>query len=200
MKKQTIAIDIDDVIADSTESLRVVVNQRNGINLTREHYSVPGDYWGYYERVWHTHKVDASLDALEEEMVLDQSHVPLLAGAAFAIGELSKKFHIVLITARNPRWEQATKIWLQSKFEDFSPDLYFVKNHREADSKSKGEICKDLGVSWLIDDNVGHCQSAIEHGADAVLFGDYGWHHDAPVGLKRCKDWQSVLEFFDARG
>jgi 5'(3')-deoxyribonucleotidase len=199
---KTIAIDIDDVIADSTEALRQLVNERFGAELTAEHYQVPDDYWGYYERVWQTHGIadQVSLTALEDEMVIDQSRMPLLARASFAIGELSKKFHIVLITSRDPSWEPATKRWLREKFDSFAPELYFVRNHKEADSKTKGEVCKDLEVAWLIDDNVEHCKSALDQGVEAVLFGEYGWHHAAPAGLDRCKDWPAVLEYFDARG
>ena len=38
---------------------------------------------------------------------------------------------------------------------------------------------------------------AVEKGVDAVLFGSYGWQHEAPEHLPRCKDWPAVLEFFD---
>jgi hypothetical protein len=63
---------------------------------------------------------------------------------------------------------------------------------------TKGQICKKLGASYLIDDNVGHCEKAIEEGVSAVLFGEYGWHGDAPDKLVRCKDWPAVLEYFDS--
>jgi glycerol uptake facilitator-like aquaporin len=55
-----------------------------------------------------------------------------------------------------------------------------------------------LGASWLIDDNPEHCLSAIAHGIETVLFGEYGWHFNAPEHLTRCKDWRAVLEYFDA--
>lgn len=50
--RQKIAIDVDDVIADATESVRLVANSYPGINLTPDNYrSVEAEYWGYYTEV-----------------------------------------------------------------------------------------------------------------------------------------------------
>lgn len=197
MKKGIIAIDIDDVIADGTGSLIGVVNAHTGAELTRKHYLVPGDYWGYYERVWEEHGLEVDFAALNTDMVIDQSHVPLLPGAAFALAELSKQYDLVVITARNPSWEQATLKWLGQNCPDIFRKVLFVGGHSEA-TKTKGQLCAEVGASWLIDDNVEHCSSATEKGVKAVLFGEYGWHHKAPKDLPKCRDWQAVLEYFNA--
>lgn len=197
---KTIAFDIDDVIADGTEIIRVAVNDRFGLSLTAEDYNVEGDYWGYYERVWQSHGLDLELPEVEGDMADDQSHVPLLAGAAVALTELSRRFKIVLITSRDARWEQATKNWLKQHFADAIVEVYFAKSPRyTTGTKTKGELCRDLGASWLVDDNPEHCLSAIEHGIDAVLFGNYGWHYKAPDHLVRCKDWPAVVDYFDGK-
>lgn len=44
MSKETIAIDVDDVLANSTEAFRIVVNERFGINLSPEDYQIEADY------------------------------------------------------------------------------------------------------------------------------------------------------------
>lgn len=199
MAKKKIAIDIDDVIADSTESLRIVTNKRTGSNLSKEHFKIPGDYWGYYERVWQIHGIDKhiSFEELDDEMIEDQSHVPLLPGASFALMELSKSFEVYLLTSRNKAWENATRQWLDDNgFKDFK-ELHFTESYKK--SKSKGEICSSLGISWLVDDNPEHCQSAVSHGVEAILFGEYGWHHKSTEGLKRCKSWPEVLEYFNGK-
>ena len=65
--------------------------------------------------------------------------------------------------------------------------------------KTKGELCQELNVSWLIDDNPEHCLSAVDAGVEAILFGEYGWHHEAPMHLTRCKDWPSVVDYFNEK-
>lgn len=196
--KKVIAIDIDDVIADSTEAFRKRVNEHTGANLQPHHYKVQGEYWGYYERVWAEHGIELNQDEMDAEMIIDQSRISLLPGAGFAISELSKKHKVVIVTARDPRWEEATRKWLQKHFGKDAPRLYFSEAHRKFSSQTKGQICKDLGASWLIDDNVNHCQTAQDEGVQPVLFGSYGWHYDVPEDFPRCRDWQAVLEYFDA--
>jgi FMN phosphatase YigB (HAD superfamily) len=199
MKRRIIAIDIDDVIAHSSEAFRLRVNKYTGADLTREHYSVEGDYYGYYERVWEAHGLGDKInfDVFEEEMAEDQSHVPLLPGAAFAIGELSKRFDIILVTARNPAWEKATLKWVKKHFGSTFSSVHFAGKYYDENQQTKGELCKSMGANWLIDDNPEHCQSAVDAGLEAILFGDYGWHYKAGPHLTRCKDWPAVLDYFD---
>jgi 5'(3')-deoxyribonucleotidase len=199
--KPIIAVDIDDVIPESTEAFRKVVNAHAGFDLRPEHYKIEGSYWGYYDQVWKTHGVAELVDRdqLMHQMHVDQSHVPLLPGSAYAIGRLQQNFTIVLVTARDPKWQGATSNWLSEQFGTSVPALYFSEAHRGVEgSKTKGEICRELGAQWMIDDNPGHCQTVLDCGVTAILFGEYGWHIDIPVGTVRCKDWQVVLEYLDA--
>jgi 5'(3')-deoxyribonucleotidase len=201
MKLPLIAIDIDDTIADSTESVRLLANMRTGANITPAAYRVAGDFWGYYERVWATHGITGKIiyNDLAAEMIVDQSHIPLLPGALMAIKQLAQRYAIVLITARDQNCEAATRRWLAQQFPGLDVEVYFAASHHNIRAKTKGQICKDLGAEVLIDDNVEHCESALEESIDAILFGEYGWHSHAGEHLARCKDWQAVLEYFDAR-
>lgn len=200
MSKPVIAIDIDDVIADSTESVRLSVNKKLGTELRHEHYRIPADYWDYYETVWATHGLSdkISYEDHSEEMTTNQSDVTLLPGAQFAISELAKRFDLVLITARDPRWQDATKAWLKVNFKDsVFKALHFAGSNKIKGVKTKGEQAVEVGASWLIDDNPDNCQTALDAGVEVILFGDYGWHYKAPVNMTRCKDWPAVLEYFE---
>lgn len=201
MNRQLIAVDIDDVIADSTESVRLLANERTGSNLKKDHYRIPGEYWDYYERVWRQHDLHdkVSLQELGQEMVVDQLHVPLLAGAEYGVSILLERHEVILMTSRDPAWEAATTKWIKHHFGNRCPKIYFARNHKDVSEKTKGELCKDLGVNWLIDDNVEHCLSALKVGVGAILFGEYGWHKDRPKELEHCKDWPTVIEFFDGK-
>ena len=201
MKRRIVAIDIDDVIAAGTDSFRRRINETMGINLTESHYSVPGDYWGYYERVWEINGInqaDVPRAKIDAEMEIDQSHVPLLPGASFAVAQLAKRFDIAIVTACNLNWENATLAWLTSHFGEVFIDVHFAGNSSGKASKSKGQLCREVGAEWLIDDNPEHCMSAIKEGLQPILFGEYGWHHDAPPDLRKCNNWPAVLEYFDA--
>lgn len=200
--KKTIAIDIDDVLADSTDALRLTVNNKLGIQLEPHHYKVNGPYWQYYEHVWENNGLNDKIKhtELEADMINDQSHVVPVVGSIDALRKLSKNYNIVLVTARNPLWNKATRVWLDSHFKGSFIDLHVLGNHKIVESpRSKGEVCAEVGASWLVDDNPQHCLSAVDYGVDAILFGEYGWHFDAPDHLSRCKDWPAVLEYFDGQ-
>lgn len=201
MSKKIIAIDIDDVIADSTESFRLRINELLSVDLKKEHYRIEGDHWGYYERVWRIHGLEGkvSMDDFDKEMMVDQSHVPLLPNALYATSELTNRYEIVLITSRNRAWEKSTLKWLKSHFGDSFSGVHFAGNKDDSESRTKGQLCREVGASWLIDDNLDNCQSAINEGVEAILFGDYGWHVNVRKGTTRCKDWLAVLEYFDER-
>ena len=199
--KQTIAIDIDDVIAATNEAMRLWANKNSGVELTAEQYVVPGnDYWGYYERIWAEHGVADQLDfdVFEGELIKDQAQVPLIASASLVIEELQKKYHIILVTSRNPALEAGTRVWLKEHL-DGDIELYFAKNGRMNIGRSKGELCKELGAFMLIDDNIEHCQSAIDNGIEAIVFGEYGWQNAHVEGAVKCRDWPAVLDYFNGR-
>lgn len=195
--KPLIAIDIDDTIAASTESIRLLANKKTGASLSPEAYQAKGEYWGYYERVWEANDLGGQVhySDFEKEMVVDQSQVPLLPSAGFAVAELSKRYDIVLITARDKTWEEATRRWLTENFPGRTIDVHFTAAHKDERSMTKGQLCRHLGATVLIDDNVEHCQSALDEGIEAILFGQYGWQHAAPRGMRRCLDWPAVLEY-----
>lgn len=197
--KPTIAIDIDDVISQSTESLRLEVNKRLNINLQPGHYAVPGTYIGYYDKVWESNGLTGriTLEDLSPQMVTDQSHMLVMEGSQEVLGKLSGAYRLVVLTARSVSWAPATKRWLNSHFSDIFEQVYFMEYRR--DKQTKGQLCADLNIKWLIDDNVGHVCSALDSGVNGVLFGDYGWHRgvEIPDTITRCVGWDNVLEYFD---
>lgn len=200
-KKVHIAIDIDDVISATSEATRLWANQKAAVDLQPHHYYVDEDYWAYYNRIWATHNLDDRLkfEDFLDELVEDQAHVPLVAGAAFAITQLHDHYDITLITARSAVLEPATRAWIAEHF-DFPIEVYFSANPLTGDGvKTKGELCRELGITILIDDNIDNCQSAIDYGVEAILFGDYGWNTREVKQATRCNDWPAVLEYLNER-
>lgn len=203
MSKITIAIDIDDVLADSTDLLRRFVNERHAVSLQEHHYRVKGPYWGYYEMVWRNHDIngDGIMDEFHKVYAFDQSGVAPINGAAEALARLKGRFRLIAISARAAEQQLATERWLSDKFENVFEAVSCLDVHRNP-GLSKGEACRIAGAEYLIDDNIDHCKSALDRQIQGILFGDYGWHDDSlmPDGVVRCRDWYAVLEYFDGQG
>lgn len=200
MTKPIIAIEVDDVLAHSTESLRQVVNAKTGAQLQPEHFQVPGPYWGYYERLWENHGLadKVTMEELSPQMAKDQSHVPVYLGASKALKSLAKSFELIIVTARNSEWEKATHVWLDSNFPGMFTKVVFGGGKYHDENITKGDLCAKIGASYLIDDNVEHCISAADREITPILFGRYGWHVDVPEDMIRCKTWKEVERYFDA--
>src|SRR5580765_2247628 len=113
MDKPIIAIDVDDVLTQGIESLRIEVNKRLGINLQPEHYSIAGEYGSYLDEVWQQHGLAGriSLAQLSPQMETDQSHILPAKGAVSALHRLKTRHQLVVVTAREQSWKQATLVW-----------------------------------------------------------------------------------------
>lgn len=198
MGRPIIAIDIDDVLTEGIDSLRQEVNRRLGIQLSLDDYRVrDGEYDGYFDRVWERHGIAGKIDLTElgKQMEVDQSHISPTEGAKAALERLAKHFELIVITDRYERWKSVTLKWLDANYSGIFSAIYF----RREMALSKGELCVQLGVAWLVDDNVDHARTALEKGVGVILFGSYGWHANVPEGVVQCEDWRAVEEFLNER-
>ncbi len=200
--KQTIAVDVDDVLFDEHQSVRLFINNTHGLDLTPEHYNIEAPYWGYWESVWGVGK--------EEGRKRYQSYVasgvkaePLVVpGAIEAIGVLKKKYDLVVITSREDTTIELTRAWLSEHFPQTFKSVEFVAAWSTDRKASKAAIAKEIGASYLIDDGLQHCQAAAEAGIHALLFADHGYSRSYKGGnprITRVYNWQEVQEFFNAR-
>lgn len=199
-KKPIIAIDIDDVLADTTDVLRIFVNNKHKRNLQSHHYHVKtGIYWGHYEKVWENHDIngDGIIDEFHASYVSDQSHVPAITGAVESLQEMHKNFQLIAISSRSTEMQDATERWLKDRFNSQFDSVICI-GHGKKSKITKGQACKNLGARYLIDDNIGHCEDALKHNVQPVLFGDYGWHDSNQIrdNYIHCKNWQEVVEYF----
>jgi 5'(3')-deoxyribonucleotidase len=202
MKKPIIAVDIDDVLASSTDALRVAVNNRLGVTLPPEAYMIESDYWGYYDAVWEANGLSGriSLDELDAQMRKDQSHIAPMPGAFAALSQMQNDYDFIVVTARSSKWAAATHAWLQANFPDIFHEVIFAEGLEGIREKSKGDLCLEAGAHWLIDDNIEHALSALELGVLVVVFGEYGWHYKGiPDGVVACKNWLDIGGYFSAR-
>ena len=196
--KQTIAIDVDDVLVPTTDAMREFVNKTFGTNLTEEDYKQPGPYRQYFEHVWQVtpeeglRRYNSFIEA--GELVRAQP----VKDAIEVIAELEKKYNLVIVSARGDKQMEMTHQWLDAHFPEVFKGVHFQSAWYNDPTKTKAAICKEIGADYLIDDNSEHCFLAQKEGITALLFGDYGYNNDEmSKGLKRVLNWQEVKEYFN---
>lgn len=200
--KKTIAVDVDDVLADEKEDVRKFINKRYNLRHTPEDYMIEAPYGRYFEKVWGVDS-EKGLEMYEAyfNAGIKAKHKPV-AGAVEAISKLKKKYNFVVVTSRGDRSFEFTLSWLEEHFPKVFEEVAFVPLWSKDKEVTKAVICKEIGASYLIDDNAEHCNLAQEAGVQAFLFGEYGWNRNVEVGknVVRIRNWREVVEYFDEQG
>ena len=195
MKKPIIAVDMDDVLAQHAEAFVAFSNANYGTKLTKDTYD---ETWANFWKVeWE-----------EIERRAKEFHTPegtfsyaKIEAAEPVLQALRGKYELVIVTARSENVIKATYAWLDKHFPDVFSDVHFVPIWVPNNTVTKAQICQQIGAEYLIDDVLRHCNLAAQGGIQALLFGDYNWNkgETEPI-VRRVKDWQAVLEYFDGLG
>lgn len=198
MGKKTIAVDVDDVLAAEAEFVVAYSNEHWGHQLSMDDYS---ENWG---AMWNTDWDEV----VRRADVLHQSDIVMmykaLEGARDVLEELAKKYKLVILTSRRKIVQAETAKWLNQNFGDLFEEVHYTGFWDSQEEKghllTKGQLSKDIGADYLIDDQPKHCLAAAEVGVKTILFGEYSDSKkltETRSGISRCKDWQSVRKYFD---
>lgn len=194
--KPTIAVDIDDVIVAESEFIVGYSNKHWGHALSLEDYD---EHWSQMWGVDHD-ETERRADILHSLGITSAYRV--LEDAHDALNKLSRNFRLIILTSRRKKISDETLNWLEKNFSDLFEEVHFTGFWDEPTEGShlltKGELSKQIGADYMIDDQVKHCVAAAEAGVKCVLFGEYAHaqNADIPDGVTRCKNWKEVLEYF----
>lgn len=197
-RRKTIAIDIDDVLADNASGFVEFSNQRWGTNLTPDQYD---EHWA---KIWKVdnEETERRANIFHESGVLkayyhDDSALPVLR-------RLSQDFRLLVITSRRLQTKGDTVAWIHQHYPDIFTDetIHFAgiwdKVSDQSIALTKASLVDALGVDYLIDDQLKHCLAVAATGKRALLFGDYTWNRVAelPDGIARVASWRAIEEHF----
>jgi len=197
MTKPTIAIDIDEVLADYAAEFVVMSNKLWSTNFTAD------DYHEDWLTLWGVDLDEAV--ARGQAMLDDRMHERLRHDdkAVDVLAKLAQNYNLIVLTARNLATKELTLEWLKRHYPMILPgsvNFAGIWDNPKPDAvhQTKGSIARQLGVEYLIDDQLKHCLAAHEHGIKSLLFGDYRWNQadDLPKGVTRVSNWHAVEEYF----
>ncbi len=195
--KPIIAVDIDEVLFPLVPDLIKYVDKAHKVKLAQS------DFVKYnLEEIWEGDPAEA-IQIFEKYKKQVSIEVAPIAGATEALGELAKSYEIIVMTSRDSTVEKVTHDWLNTHFPEIFTQVHLLGNRKDSVSwQRKSEVCKELGVGYLIDDHLYNIIETSEVGISTLLFGDYPWNQIAnlPAGVTRVRDWSEVLEYFDGRG
>jgi len=196
MSKQTIAVDVDDVLADHFKALISWSNKniRSNIKIS--------DYGSHYSQLWNLPFDEAEIHTLAFHNSGVFKNFEVIEGAYEALSNLHEVYDLVVVTARRNIVIDESLEWINRFYPDIFSDVHFVPVWEPGSKVTKAELCREIGANYLIDDMPAHCVSAANSGIEALLFGDYAWNkfdETLPERLTIVNNWQEVLEYFDVK-
>jgi len=195
--RKIIAVDIDDVIFPLVPSLINYLDTEHEVKLTAE------DFISYdLRKVWSGGPEEAEIIFEQYKLKADVEVAPL-KGAKKALKQLSKRYEVIVMTARDISGKDRTETWILRHFPEIFKDVHILGNKKDSEKwRPKAEVCKELGVYYLVDDNINNVLETASLGINTILFGNYPWNQmeSLPENVTRLTNWQEVLRFFDEQG
>jgi 5'(3')-deoxyribonucleotidase len=197
--KPLIVIDVDEVLAVNAAGFVEYSNKRWDTHLTVDDYH---EHWG---ELWEVDEEETEKRAIEYHLSGTIQKLNTIANAQLVLKKLSVRYDMVVLTSRRKLIEKETKDWINDNFPKVFSEVRLAGIWDEiADNRmsmTKADHLVQLGAQYFIDDQPRHCYAAAEVGVKTLLFGDYHWNRGLklPKGVTWVKDWQEVLEYFDAK-
>lgn len=194
MTKIKIAIDLDDTLVPTVELLVKEMFKDKSFPAFNGYQSIKD--FSYEEEISLYQYIRATLnkqDIADFKPIVDSVSV---------INNLSTNFELFIITARSTDVEKHTTAWIEHHYPNIFKEIIFSKYIVEGTFvKTKGEICKELGISLIVDDNLEYIIDCDKHGIKTILFdceGNYAWSKgEISKNTVVAKTWKEVLEIIE---
>lgn len=189
MEKKKIGIDLDDVVFEFVKFLIAKYKNKFGKKILFE------DFVSYhFAEVWHLN-LSETIDFFKKIMTKESTeNLELCEFAKESIFDLSSKYEIYFITSRI--FPEGTLESLNKHFSDISFELIFSSNpYAKTNGKTKGQICKELEIDFMIEDSKEHSEICASDGIKTFLL-DKPWNKDVEENenIIRVKNWKEILE------
>jgi uncharacterized HAD superfamily protein len=189
MNKIKIGIDIDEVVAEFMKKYFEFHNKKNNTSLVLENLR----NYHLWECGIHNSKEESIKDVLEFQNSADFDDIELIDGAKEGINFLSENYEIFFITSRPSILKEKTEIFFRNNFPN--NNFQFIFSGEIYGGKSKSDICEDLGVQFMIEDNAEYALSCAKNQIKTFLL-EKPWNknYENHNNLIKVQNWNEILE------
>jgi len=178
-----IALDLDDVLCQTNQSIANWYNMTFGTNMTLNDFHYyhywKNPYWGSPKET--LEKVTQYLKGPEFR------NVPMVEGAKEGVAELRRLgFRLAIVTARSSSDGKLTDEWLATHLPGSIQAVYYTgesigKKDSAGDAKpmTKAQILETIGAQLFVDDSLDNavsCALSASNAPPVLLFGNYEWN------------------------
>ncbi len=189
-----IGIDLDDVVFEFARELLIEYNFHHGTHFTFE------DIFSYYFsevlKIAPEEVVSFMNSIFTEEKV---TNLPLCDFARESINNLAEKHEIYFITSRRYN-QEGTRESLEKHFSSLNFGLIFSSNpYVGSKGKTKGEICLEQGIDFMIEDSKEHGEDCASKGIKTLLI-HKPWNIQANhENLIRVNNWKEIVNIIEEK-
>lgn len=183
--RKKVGLDFDDVLFDFNAGLMVFHNTVYGTSYTLEDVT----QWDFKE-LWQCHP-DEALRRMQEFVTSPyHRHTQPIAGAVGFVKLLRTSFDTPVITARDKKLIVPTREVADKYFPGCLGEIHYLHDNDINVLGTKGEVCKRLGVSVMVEDSLANAETLSYSGIPTLLF-DRPWNQarTLPPGVKRVRGW-----------
>lgn len=184
-KKRGFAIDYDGTIADTSAIKARWIRQELGQVVAPWHTDRET-----CERIIGNRYEDLSKAVYSRPLTLA---APEVLGATFALYKLDQVGKIYLVTARPPDKLNSAREWLERlRLIEYFVDLVSIKE--KGKETTKAQLCTDLGLDVLIDDELRYLTESGSRGLKRMLLKNGCTEKlQVPRGIQFARSWKDVL-------
>jgi len=184
-----IGIDIDEVLAEFVRGYLEKYKEKYGKEINFE------DIFSY--NLWEPLGISKQESIELADSYYDSpefNNIDLVEGAFEIIKKLNKEHKLFFITSRPLKIKDKTNLFLNKYFSDINFELVFSNDFFGSQRKSKSEICRELGIGLLIEDNKSYSLDCAKKGIKVFLF-DKPWNKNFEhENVERVYSWNEILE------
>lgn len=187
-KYKILGFDLDDVLINFNDALLSYDNARFGTNHERDHrksLDVSG--------LWDCDENEAMVRV--SDFYQSQGHKDILPikDAVEVVKNLKDECKLYIVTARHEEIRGETLGLVEKHFPNIFEDVYFTNQYSDTGVKrTKGEICREIGVEIFVDDSVHNAHNIIDVGIPVLLF-DTPWNQvEVNEPIKRVFSWKEI--------
>lgn len=184
----TIGFDLDDVLLDFTNELHSYCNRYYNTNYERAHFKQN------LAEMWDCSKEEEIKRVFDFYQSLDHWNALPINGAVEGIKNLRQWYNLFVVTAKPEGLKEKTLEWLDQHFSQMFDGVHFTNQyHGDGPKRTKGEVCKELGIEFFVDDSLENANDVANLEIPVLLFNAPWNQAEVQPPITRVHSWEEIV-------
>ena len=186
-----IGFDLDNVLLNFSEALHAHHNATYGTKYERKHVTSIE-----LSKIWNCTIEEALRRISDFYLSSEHWNATPVDGAVENIKKLKQYHNLHVITAKPEKLKGKTLEWLDKHFPRMFDGIHFTNQyHGNGLKRTKGKVCKELGIELFVDDCLENVNDVVSSGIPALLF-DAPWNQgEVKPPITRVYSWDEIVDF-----